>query len=136
MLRREETSGVVSDKAKAVAKTTAGECDRAELSEPATDTSIASKTMPKVKGHVFLHEQGVTYNLISWLHGIRGKAGGNFTQAFMRNKGSHHRLIKPHLRGSQRTRMVRGGGGGLIHSSDETPVMGVERRDQHVRVSE
>lgn len=95
MLRREETTGVVSDRAKAAAKTAAGECDRAELSEPATDTSIARKTMPKVRGHVFLHEQGVTYNLIRWLHGIRGKAGGNVTQAYMRNKGSHHRQIKP-----------------------------------------
>ena len=103
------------------------------MSEPVTDTSIASKTMPKVRGHVFLHEQVVTYNLICWLHGIRGKAGGNVTQAFMRNKGSHHRLIKPQLRGSQRTWMVRGGGGGLIRSSDGAPVMGVERRDQHVR---
>lgn len=76
--------------------------------------------MPKVRGNVFLHEQGVTYNLKRWLHGIRGKAGGNITQAFKWNKGSHHRMIKPEKGGSQRTGMVRGGGGGLIRSSDES----------------
>ena len=52
-----------------------------------------------------------------WLHGIRGKAGKNIPQAFVRNKGSHHCLINPPVDGDVSVQGWYDGGGGLVHSS-------------------
>ncbi len=65
MLHYEETHIVVSDKAKAVTgllQVSGIELNRLNRRK---ETSIAAKTMSKVRGNVFLYEQGVTDNLIT-----------------------------------------------------------------------
>lgn len=52
-----------------------------------------------------------------WLHGIRGKVGKNIAQAFVWNKGSHHRLINPLTGDVIVYGLYEGGGGGLIRIS-------------------
>ena len=65
MLHNGETHIVVSDKAKAVTgllQVSGIELNRLNRRK---ETSIAEKTMSKVRGNVFLYEQGVTDNLIT-----------------------------------------------------------------------
>ena len=65
MLHYEETHFVVSDKAKAITRLSQVSGIELNRLNRRKETSIAAKTMSKVRGNVFSYEQGVTWNLIT-----------------------------------------------------------------------
>lgn len=84
--------------------------------------------MSKLRSNVFLHEQGVTGDLITGHTASGAKLAGISHRRFYGTREVIIAHLLRQLAEACRTWMVQDDGGGLTRSSDESSVMEAERR--------